>query len=320
MKLNKITKWMVAGVCLAVVTLTLVGCQHKKEQTVKPAAPKVTRVDFAVDWSVDSLPFYVAASQGYFKQHHLDVSLKSVDTDLNRLNGIKANQYAGAVMGLPELLANGGDKPTVRVVGTTTDYVSLLTTDNDITQLKQVQDQTVGTIANSTQAYALHLLLNQNKVPEDAVTITTMPDEAALQTALTGQSISAATLTDPTAISAQHQGARKLGQTAVGQMNNGIVFSNDVIKHQSSDVKAFIDAYNEAVNYINAHPASSQYQDVLVNHLGYPSDNLDAVALPHFKKSSAVSSTSLGAIHQWLLDNNSGMQLAPVSQYLTSIK
>lgn len=309
-------RWLAAGLITVLAMITLSGChRHVASTPKKAAAPATTHVNFAVGPSIDALPIYVAEQQGYFAKQHLQVNITNVATASDRVSGMNTGQFTGVISGLPEFIMTSGAHPTGRLVGTATNYVALLTDDPDVTSVKDLQGKVVGTLANSTQAYATDLLLSQAKLAPSDVTERTANSETDLMAAATNQTANAVSLTDPNASVLRRQGARTLTQTKVGQQNTGIVFSNATVTHHPKTQTHFLKAYNQAVDYINAHPASQTYQTILVTNLGYPNDNLAALVLPHFKHSTRVTDTQTAAVRQWLLTNNHGLKLAPVSQY-----
>ncbi|GEK29000.1 ABC transporter substrate-binding protein [Furfurilactobacillus siliginis] len=310
-------RWrFVAGGLGLLLTLILVGCHRKPAATPKKAAePTITHVNFAVGPSIDALPIYVAEQQGYFTKQHLQVNITNVSTASDRVSGMNTGQFTGVISGLPEFIMTSGAHPTGRLVGTATNYVALLTDDPDVNNVKDLQGKVVGTLANSTQEYATDLLMTQAKVNSGDVSKKTANSEKDLMTAASTQTASAVSLMDPNASVLRRQGARTLGQTKASQVNTGIVFSNATLTHHPQTSIKFLKAYNQAVDYINAHPSSQTYQNVLVTNLGYPNDNLAALALPHFKHSMKVTDTQTAAVREWLLTNNHGLKLAPVSQY-----
>ncbi|HAT55880.1 MAG TPA: hypothetical protein DCW31_11710 [Lactobacillus sp.] len=308
---------------LTVAFLVAIGllsaCGRAGTQKVSAPVTKQTNINFAVGQSVDALPLYVAETQGYFKQAKLRVTLTNVATANDRISGISTHQFDGAISGLPEMMMTSGTHPTSQIVANATNYVALMTTDDDVTKMKQLKGKTIGTLANSTQAYATDLLLAANKLSDDDVTIKTTSSQTELMTAATGHTASAVGLTDPNASVLRREGARTLAQTKPNQANTGIVFGNAVLRRHPAAVRAFMRAYNQAVDYINAHPNTTDYQQILVGKLGYPGDGLNALALPHFATADAVSKQSVSNVRRWLLTKNTGLRLATVGQYRATI-
>ncbi|MGV0168580.1 ABC transporter substrate-binding protein [Furfurilactobacillus sp. WILCCON 0119] len=317
--MNKVSRWVVVGISLCVGLLGLTACGNHQKPSATTASPKQTNLNFAVGPSIDALPVYVAETQGYFGAQHLRVNLTNVAQPADRVSGVNTGQFNGAISGLPEFMTTSGTSPTGKVVASATNYVAVMTTTDTVTKLTDLKHATVGTLANSTQAYALSELLDEQKVNAKTVAIKTAGSETELMTALTNQTAGAVTLTDPNASRSRRDGARTIAQTTAGQADTGIIFSQQMLTKHAAAVKAFITAYNQAVDYINAHPDTMSYQDVLVNSLGYPGDNLSALALPHFEHATTIKHSRVTAVRDWLLTTNSGLNLAPVNDYRSTI-
>ncbi|MYV06260.1 hypothetical protein GB992_10580 [Lactobacillus rossiae] len=312
--------WLTMVTLTALATLlVIVSACGRSTQRVSAPATKPTNINFAVGQSVDALPLYVAEERGYFTQAKLRVTLTNVSAADDRVSGISTHQFEGAISGLPELMMTSGTHPTSQVVGNATNYTALMTTDDNVTKLKQLKNKTVGTLANSTQAYATDLLLAQAKLTDKNVTLKTTGSETELMSAANNHTASAVSLTDPNASLLRRQGARTLAQTTADQADTGIVFGNSMLKNHEAAVQGFMRAYNQAVDYINAHPSTMDYQEILVTKLGYPGDGLNALALPHFATATTVSNQSIGNVRSWLLAKNQGLRLATVGRYRSTL-
>lgn len=284
----------------------LSGCSfHKSEQ-------KYEHLNFAVSPSISSLPLYVAQEKGFFKKHHLSVTLTNVNLNYERVNGLKHHQFNGAIVDIPKFMMFGVSN--AKLVAQITGYTALLTKNNNINNISDLSNKRIATIGNSMSNYDLFNLINKNKLQ---VKLVSTPNSEELVNYFNENTVDAVLVSDPNISLLSQLGGRIIWQSKPNEANLGVIFSNNVIKKNPKDIRKFIKSYDDAVNYINEHPDINRYRKILLNDLSYPDNNLDSIALPHFDYADNVSKKRLSTLRQWLVKK--GITIGNVRDYVFSV-
>lgn len=309
-----------AQLLVLLLAVLLVGCGSSKKtpRSANRQPTAVTNLKLSVGHSIDALPLYVAAQQGYFTARHLKVTLTVQPNASERVTALQNHQLDGTIVGIPELMSANSGKAAGKIVSLTTNYVTIMTTNANVTSLADLNGGQVGVVASSTAAYATTQLLAQAGLT-DTVTIQNYANEAELLTALNSGAVTTISLPDPAASQLRRNGARSIAQTKVGQANTALVVNQATLAQSSAAVRQFIRAYNQAVRWLNSHPNSLDYQTILTQKLGYPAAQISALALPRFQTASVVSTKTIDEVHDWLTQTQPDLNLAPSATYRSSL-
>ncbi|GAB6093323.1 hypothetical protein JCM31185_09770 [Furfurilactobacillus curtus] len=301
---------------ILLLAVLLVGCGSSKKtaHSSNHQPTPVTDLKLSVGHSIDALPLYVAAQQGYFTAHHLNVTLMVQLNASERVSALQKHQVDGAVVGVPELMSANSTKAAGQIVSLTTNYVTIMTINDEVTSLADLNGGRVGVVASSTAAYATTQLLDHAGLT-DTVMIQNYANEAELLAALNTGAVTAVSLPDPAASQLRRNGARSIAQTKAGQANTALVINQTMLVHHSDAMRQFMLAYNQAVRWLNSHPNSLDYQMILTKKLGYPATQVSALALPRFQTANAVSVQTIDEMHDWLAQTQPDLKLAPSAAY-----
>lgn len=254
---------------------------------------------------VDVLPLYVAESEGYFARQKVNVELVPFSSAVERDSAVQAGQIDAFLNDLVATLLL--DKGAGKLVVVRQTYQGspakpmmyvLAAPGSGIQKPADLQGIEIGISANSVIEYTTDLLARDAGVASfQRVEVSKIP--VRFDMLVKGQ-LRAATLPDPLASLAIVQGARLImddSRTGYGQ--SIMTFRRDVVSAQPSAVKAFLAAYEQAVQAINASP--DKYRALLVDRAKVPDQIKDTYAIPSYPPARVPSEAEFNSVSQWLL-------------------
>jgi ABC-type nitrate/sulfonate/bicarbonate transport system substrate-binding protein len=219
----------------------------------------------AVSLSTTSLPSYVAADQGFFKDNGLDATLTKVDNKTNLVAGLGHNFDFGVTYP-PTVIAaisNGLDIQAVAGANLAGGDVPggmalLVPPDSDITSADQLSGKRIGagTVNGVTHLMTLSWLKSMGVQPDSvtgvALSLATIGDQ------MKAGRIDAGELTEPYITQLTEQGFKNLGdpeQHVLSQTTCLSVWAAEKgwANDHKSVVAAFQKAQEQAITWINAH-------------------------------------------------------------------
>ncbi|MHB1005482.1 MAG: ABC transporter substrate-binding protein [Chloroflexota bacterium] len=289
--------------CLTVLALLalalLTSCQA-------PAA-EVPSLKIGLLPIVDVLPMYVAEQEGFFKEQNIQVELLNFSSAVERDSAMQAKQIDGQLNDLVATMLLGKGSEKVKVVRqsyqgnakTPMMYVvaapqSAIRTPAD---LKGVE---IGVSANTVIEFTTEAMLKQAGLkPEEIKKVEVSKIPVRFEMLIKGQ-IQAATLPDPFASLAVSQGARIIaddGATGAGQ--SVMTFRQEALDAKPSTVKAFLTAYEKAVQAINASP--EKYRALLVDKAKIPEQIKSSFRIPPYPTSRVPKEAEVTAVSDWMV-------------------
>jgi len=218
-----------------------------------------------------AIPLIVAQERGFFAAQGAAVELTMFQSPLDRNIMIQTGKIDGAIADVMTVLAY--KEAGLAVTATSDineDFKLLASPGSGVTTLQQLDGKDVAVVPNFALEYIMDRLAQQAGIGYKLVNIPSIPArfEALLANRLTG-----VVFTEPQATVLASRGARVLGGSREAGLKAGVLlFTDGFLRERPEAVNAFYRAYDQAVAYINATPASA-YAAALVK-FGFP----DAVA------------------------------------------
>ena len=139
----------------------------------------------------------------------------------------------------------------------------LASPNSGITEMKGLADKKITLVPNFILEYIMDQFAQENDFTYDIVDIASF---SARSEALLNDQVDGAVYTEPQASMLAAQGAIVLGSSKDAGIKGGTLqFMDEVIQNHPQDLKAFYTAYNEAIDYMNAHSAKD-YADILADY------------------------------------------------------
>ena len=215
----------------------------------------------------DSFPLYVAAQEGLFEKHGLDVEIiefqsasdQSVAYEAGELDGMMTDMIVQSLVnkssaedGMKTVaMAFGGDASEGR-------FIVASSPDSGISEPGQLAGSKIAISENTMMEYLVGRYLEDLGVDLSSVEMVNIPKlTLRLDLLMEGSDIQAAILPDPLAIEAESRGCGTvIDDTKLGKnySQSVVTLRKTLIEDGAGTLDAFRDAYNEAIERINADP------------------------------------------------------------------
>jgi NitT/TauT family transport system substrate-binding protein len=255
---------------------------------------------------LDALPMYVAIAQGYYAAQNINEQVVPAASAAERDQLIQAGQADAMINDLVSTLFYNKDKTTIVVVRfarTATakyaQYFILAGKGSGITGVNGLKGVPIAISDGTVIAYITdRLLAAEGLAPADIKTVA-IPKITDRLAALSGGTVKAATIPDPTAAAAVAAGATIITSDAAHpQYGNSVLsFTADFVAKQPDTVRGFLAAWEKGVADVNAN--KTKWNDVLTkNNLLAPS-LLATYALPDYPTAGVPSAAQFKDVNDW---------------------
>ncbi len=285
---------------LVVTTMVLLsGCTAARQDThLKIAALPIQ----------DTLPLYVAQQNGYFDSAGIQVELIPVKSAQERDVLIHTGKADGVItdfiaVGLSN--KNGAQMKVVSVaLQATRDtpiFRVLSAPGSNMRSPGNLKGVPIGVSKNTIIEYLTYRILEASGLKDADIATTEVSAIPLRFELLTRGQIKAATLPDPLAQAAMHNGANLVADDSVcpGISMSVLAFSVSSLKEKPGTVKNFLKAWDMAVSEIDTHPG--KYQNLLVTKGRVPKSVQGSYHMPPFPKPHAPSEAQVRDAVSWMV-------------------
>lgn len=266
----------------------------------------------------DSLPFYVADAQGYFKNPGMPITALPVGSALER----DQLMQTGAVDGvLNEMIAVANfNRETVhaKVVGVARRarpgvplFRLLAAPGSGLSRPAHLAGVPIGVSVHTIIEYVTDRVLSAHGVPARRIikqSVPVIPER--YQLLLQGQ-IRAATLPDPLALSAMKAGAIEVvNDSAFPQYSFSVLsFTDNALAEKAEAVEAFLAGWYRAAADINAAPDA--FRPLVLKHIRVPGNIRDTFRVPPFPGAGVPNAGQWTDVMDWMVAR--GLLKAPMA-------
>ena len=296
--------WVKGLVGLVVEASILVGCapEEKKEESKEDGVKKVR---LGVMPSTDNIPFLVAHKEEFDKKNGVEIELEMFKSAPDRDAAFQAGKVDGVIsdlVGLAIYLEGGMD---VKTVAAPYDQFDLLSGDKTIKSVEDLREKEVVFSKLTGTAYAVDMMLKDKGLLMSDIKVTEIPQVPARLELLKNNKAAAAILPEPFITMGKTKGMHVVSSTRdLGINPFAIVFGSDFIKNEKSSIQGMFDAYNEGSAYI-AKNEPSEFLDIFIKDVGFPSDLKDKIEVPDFGKIEPVKESDVTSALEW--SRNAGL-------------
>ncbi|MCA2002402.1 MAG: ABC transporter substrate-binding protein [Chloroflexi bacterium] len=222
------------------------------------------------------LPVLLAQEKGYFAEQNVEVELLySEDTKMQMMN-LAAGAYDAAGLSLGSILAIVGQSPRVRIVLVTdlSNGADAVVCSPEITSVADLKGKRIGAgIGGFGEIFVLEMLKTAGLNSTD-VTLIDAPDGEPVLNGLRSKDLAAGQTWEPYVSQAVNEGAKILFTSAdtPGLIPDVLAFQSSVIENRPEDVKAFVNAWFQAVDYWLNNPEEAQ--SILAARLNLPPESV----------------------------------------------
>ena len=306
------SKWKKVMASALMSAMLLTGCggsdtaneNANAEQNVEPITVGLMRID-------DSFPFYVAEKEGLFEKHGVNVELQNFSSARDLSTALQGGEL-DALMTDPVVTAlslKGGTD--VRIVAMALGavpeegrFLVISAPESGITSPEQLEGRNIAISNNTMMDYLVEQYENTLGLDKTAITTVNMPDlMLRTTTLLEGTEIDAAILPDPLAAYAVAEGANiVIDDTKLDEnfSQSVVTVTADAIQNNRAAVDAMLDAYNEAIELINANP--DEYRTFALECANVPDALAETYPTPSFTAESIPDEAAIAQVNSWMVE------------------
>ncbi|MGQ9516020.1 MAG: ABC transporter substrate-binding protein [Anaerolineae bacterium] len=297
-------RWFASLVLLAALGLVAAGCALPG----KSAEPKTLKI--GVLPIADVVPMYVAQQEDFFTQEGIQVELVPVAGGTERDALIQSGGLDGQLNEvLTTLLTNAGGNVQVKIVTMARRpfpnqplFYIVTAPNSGIAGVEGLKGVEIAIGENTVVHYVADRVLQRAGLAGGDIRFTNVPKiPVRFELVMSGQ-VKAAVLPDPFASLAVLQGAGvAIDDTAYPEVSHSVIsFRTDILKDRPNTIKAFLRAYDKAVQAINQNP--QKYQDILVQTARVPETLQGRYTLPTYPEGELPSEAQVEDVVQWALE------------------
>lgn len=211
-----------------------------------------------------AIPIILAEEKGFFDEIGLNVSIKAFSSPNDRNVAVQAKEVDGTI-GDIMTVSSFVDKgiPMKITSDISEDFKILSSPQSGITSMSGLSGRKVSLVPNFILEYIMDKFADKDNFQYEIVEI---PSFSGRAEALLSNQIDGVVFTEPQASMLVKQGANLLGSSKDLNIKGGTIsFTDEIISERSGDIKAFYEAFNKAIDYMN-DTSASEYSDILSNY------------------------------------------------------
>ena len=285
------------------VVIACCGCIRKPQG----GGIAATKIKIGVMPDEATLPYYVAAQEGIFTNHGLDVEIIPFLSAMERDSALIAGEIDGAEndpVGVALMRNAGYDLKIVSIELQETPakmrFAILASPASNISSVADLNGKKIAISRNTIIEYITDTLVGDTAV--EKVEVKKVPLRMQM---LLSNEIDAATLPEPLASYALYKGARLVISDSMLNRTISqtvIVFRADFLNNNSEAVNEFLAAYGEAVKRINANP--EKYRALLVEKTHIPPEIASNYTIATYLQPQVYPETDFDTVIHWLRAKN----------------
>lgn len=285
----------------SLIILSLSACSSPAKETA--SAPK-HKLNVGAMASVDVVPIVIANEKGFFKKEGLDVNFQPFKSSKDRDAAFQAGALDGEICDEIAISLYQNADFNVKITGITDgDFMLIANPHSGIKSINDIKGKSVAISEKTSIEYTLDKILEKNSLDPKDVKKSIVPAMPTRLEMLRNNKVDAALLPEPFSTLAIKDGGILLGSASnLASYPSVTAFTQKAIDGKGTEIKAFYKAYNEAVDYINSTPIS-QYEDIIIKTVGYPSDMKGKITLPKFRKNALPSEDEVKSAIDWTKKN-----------------
>ncbi len=292
--MKKFFKGMKSVLCCLAVSCLVTSC------AVEPETVHKETIVFGAMSAVDAVPVIIAKDRGFFEDKNVDVQVEVFKSMQDRDAALQAGELDGIICDVVAVLLFQNAGLDVKVTGITDGCFSLVAgAGSGIDNVSGANGKSVAISQNSVIEYSLDKLLEKAKIAEvEKVIVPPLPTRLEM---MTSGNVDMALLPNPFTELAVSGGAKVIAQLDSSMSGYVTVsaFKQDSIEKKAEEIKAFYEAYNAACEYLNEADVS-EYEDMLIEFVGYPEKMKGDITVPEFRKNTLPSNEDIQDVINWM--------------------
>jgi NitT/TauT family transport system substrate-binding protein len=211
-----------------------------------------------------AIPIIIAEEKGFFDEAKVNISLKAFSSPNDRNVAVQAKEL-DAVIGDIMTCATFVDKGIAMKITSdiSEDFKILSSPDSGIAKMEELSGKRISLVPNFILEYIMDEFAAEYGFSYEIVEI---PSFSGRAEALMSNQIDGVLFTEPQAGMLVQQGAYLLGSSNEAGIKGGTLqFTEEMLTSYKGDIRAFYQAYNKAVDYMNTTDVA-EYSSILTNY------------------------------------------------------
>jgi len=287
------------AICLTVLALAmLAGCGTTKQADTKKEMQPLT-IGLMPD--TDSLPFIIAQEKGFFREEGIEVNIEQYKSAMDRDSALQSGNLDGAVSDmLAVAFAKSGGFDVKVTSFTDGSYKLVASKESGIKDVKGLAGKDVAVSRNTIIEYVTDQILAKENMEGDSINKVIIPQIPTRLEMLQNGKLAAATLPEPMASIAVHNGCQFVtGSDELGINPGVILFTAKAAADKKAEIQAMYRAYNKAVAYLN-NTDRAEYIDLVIEKGGFPPVAKEALKLPKYHEAALPKESDVVDCIKWL--------------------
>ncbi len=290
---------------LLLTLFSLAGCGSEK-QNAGTGKENLQPITIGLMPDTDSVPFIIAQEKGFFAEEGVKVDIQQYKSAMDRDSALQSGNLDGAVSDmLAAAFAKSGGFD-VKVTSFTDGSYKLITSkDAGVHTVSDLAGKDVSVSRNTIIEYVTDQILEKEHMTGDSINKVIIPQIPTRLEMLQNGKLAAATLPEPMASIAVHNGCQFVtGSDELGINPGVILFTTKATDTKKAEIQALYRAYNKAVDYLN-QTDRSEYIDLIIEKGGFPPAAKEALVLPQYHKAGLPKESDVTDCVKWL--NSKGL-------------
>lgn len=300
MKLNKIVAFALTGI----LGMSLIGCSGNTSQSAPAQTEAATMpLTIGVMGSVDTIPLVIAKEKGYFDKAGVNVNVEVFKAAKDRDAALQAGELDGVLCDEVAIAIYQNAGIDMQITGITDGQFALVAGANKgINQVSDLKDKKIAISENTVIEYTLDKMLQAKGVDPASIEKVAIPPMPTRLEMLNNGEVDAALMPNPFSDAAIKAGGNVIDKVDnTGKYISVTAFKQEAIDTKAKEIKAFYNAYNEAVNYLNTTPISD-YEDTIIQVVGYPEEMRGNITLPAYRQNELPKEEEIQEVLDWSHD------------------
>lgn len=211
-----------------------------------------------------AIPIILAKEKGFFEELGLNVAIKAFSSPNDRNVAVQAKEVDGTIGDIMTVSSFVDKGISMKITSDISeDFKILSSPKSGIISMEGLSGKKVSLVPNFILEYIMDKFADKDNFQYEIVEI---PSFSGRAEALLSNQIDGVIFTEPQASMLVKQGANLLGSSKDLKIKGGTIsFADEIISERPGDIKAFYEAYNKAIDYMNATNVS-EYSETLSNY------------------------------------------------------
>lgn len=291
-------KKILAFVLALIVSVSIVGCSKRKEET-GPESIKTLTIGVMPD--VDSLPFIIAQHNGYFKEEGIQVKIEHFKSAADRDTALQTGKIHGAISDMLAVVFFNDSDFDVKITSKTDGSFKLISgKGSGISKIEQSTGKSIGISKNTIIEYLTDRIMQASNIDVNSPEKVAIPKIPTRLEMLNNSKLDMATLPEPLASAAIASGGKIVSSSDKLGINPGVMmFTKDAIDSKPEEIKLLYKAYNKSIKFLKEEKMES-YIDFVIEEAGFPETVKKTLTLPDYSVASMPSEKELEEVLIWL--------------------